>query len=102
LVIFLKGTRDWNNVKAASSQFRGRGPCNPFNPIHTAKRLRFASSMNKVMCECGAFYAPVKAKNQLGRTIPFKCILCNRELPQTAGLHIPNYRLIWRPDGDKE
>jgi hypothetical protein len=60
------------------------------------------SSMNKVMCECGAFYVPVKAKNQPGRTIPFKCILCNRELPQTAGSHIPNYRLIWRPDDDKE
>ena len=61
-----------------------------------------ASSMNKVMCECGAFYVPVKAKNRPGKTGPFKCILCNRELPQTAGSDSPNYRLIWRPDGDKE
>jgi hypothetical protein len=61
-----------------------------------------ASSTNKVMCKCGAFYVPVKAKNQPGMTIPFKCILCDRELPQTAGSDSPNYHLIWRPDDDRE
>ena len=61
-----------------------------------------ASSLNKVMCECGAIYEPIKGTNQPREKIRFKCILCNRELPQTAGSDSPNYRLIWRPDGDKE
>jgi hypothetical protein len=29
-----------------------------------------ASSTNKVMCKCGAFYVPVKAKNQPGGLHP--------------------------------
>jgi hypothetical protein len=59
-----------------------------------------ASSMNKVMCECGAIYEPIKAKHLSAERIPFKCILCNRQLPQAA--NNPNYRLIWRPDDDRE
>jgi hypothetical protein len=30
-----------------------------------------ASSMNKVMCECGAIYEPIKAKHLPAERIPF-------------------------------
>jgi hypothetical protein len=59
-----------------------------------------ASPMNKVMCECGAIYEPIKAKNLSTVRISFKCILCSRELPQAD--NNPNYHLIWRPDDDRE
>jgi predicted SprT family Zn-dependent metalloprotease len=61
-----------------------------------------ASSMNKVMCECGAIYGSTKAKNKPRGLTPFRCVLCNRELAQTAGAANREYRLIWRPDDDKE
>lgn len=61
-----------------------------------------ASSMNKIMCECGAIYAPIKAKNQPQEKSPFRCILCNRELAHAAEADNREYRLIWRPEDDRE
>jgi hypothetical protein len=61
-----------------------------------------ASSINKVMCECGAIYEPVKGKSQFRRNSPFRCILCNRELPHAVSSGLSKYRLIWRPDDDRD
>jgi transposase-like protein len=60
------------------------------------------SSISKVMCECGAIYDPVKEKNRPQEKMRFRCILCNRALAQTVDSSFSKYRLVWRPDFDRD
>ena len=55
-----------------------------------------------VTCTCGAIYEVIKTKGPSRDAQPFKCCLCDRELFAWEGDNVGQFRLIWRPDGDRE
>jgi hypothetical protein len=56
----------------------------------------------KVTYTCGAIYEVIKTKRPSRDAQPFKCCLCDRELFAWEGDNVGRFRLIWRPDEDRE
>jgi hypothetical protein len=56
----------------------------------------------RVTCICGAIYEVIKTKGASREPRPFKCVLCDRELFAWKGNDVGQFRLVWRPDEDRE
>jgi hypothetical protein len=56
----------------------------------------------KVTCTCGAIYEVIETKGPSRDARPFKCVLCDREFFAREGANVGQFRLVWRPDEDRE
>jgi hypothetical protein len=68
-------------------------------PLHLFK---WRAAMTKVTCHCGAIYEMIETKGSTEGEIPFKCVLCGKDLFTWAGINVGQFRLVWRPDQDRE
>jgi len=57
--------------------------------------------MIRLTCNCGAIYEATETKTPSGRSA-FKCVLCGREFVSDTGANAGQFRLVWRPDHDRE
>ena len=58
--------------------------------------------MPKVTCDCGAIYDAIETKGPSRAPAPFKCVLCEKELIAWEGSNMGQFRLVWRPEPDRE
>ena len=56
----------------------------------------------KRTCTCGAIYELIESIGSSRDQSPFKCVLCEKELFAWEGENVSQFRLVWRPDGDRE
>ena len=56
----------------------------------------------RVTCICGAIYEVIRTKGPSREARPFKCVLCDRELWAREENNVVEFRLVWRPDEDRE
>ena len=56
----------------------------------------------KRTCTCGAIYELIESIGSSRDRSPFKCVLCEKELFAWEGENVSQFRLVWRPDGDRE
>ena len=56
----------------------------------------------KVTCDCGAIYEVIETKGSIRDPSPFKCVLCEKELFAWEGANVGQFRLVARPEPDRE
>ena len=56
----------------------------------------------KVTCNCGAIYEVIETKGPSRDPKPFKCVLCEKELFAWEGTNVGQFRLVARPEPDRE
>jgi hypothetical protein len=70
--------------------------------VHAERAHICAMPGAKVMCTCGAIYEVIETKGPSREAQPFKCCLCDKELFAWEGDNVGQFRLVWRPDEDRE
>lgn len=63
---------------------------------------RIFVAMIRVTCNCGAIYEVMETKGPARDPSPFKCVLCEKEMIAWEGSDVGQFRLVWRPDDDRE
>ena len=58
--------------------------------------------MTELACKCGAIYEVIKTEGPARDERAFKCVLCDRELFSWSGSNVGQFRLIRRPEADRE
>jgi hypothetical protein len=58
--------------------------------------------MTELACRCGAIYEVIKTEGPARDERVFKCLLCDRELFSWSGSNVSQFRLISRPEQDRE
>jgi len=58
--------------------------------------------MTELACTCGAVYEVIKTEGPARDERAFKCVLCGRELFSWSGSNVGQFRLIRRPEPDRE
>lgn len=58
--------------------------------------------MTQVTCNCGAVYEVIETKGPSRDPKPFKCVLCEKELFAWEGTNVGQFRLVARPEPDRE
>jgi len=58
--------------------------------------------MTELACKCGAVYEVIKTEGPARDERAFKCVLCGRELFSWSGSNVGQFRLIRRPEPDRE
>jgi hypothetical protein len=69
---------------------------------HGERAHIYAMANLRVTCIFGAIYEVIKTTGPSRETRPFKCVLCDRELFAWEGNNVGQFRLVWRPDEDRE
>ena len=59
-------------------------------------------AMAELSCKCGAVYEVIETKGPARDERAFKCVLCDRELFSWSGSNVSQFRLIRRPEADRE
>jgi hypothetical protein len=59
-------------------------------------------AMIRVTCNCGAVYEVIETKCPSRDPKPFICVLCEKELFAWEGANIAQFRLVSRPEADRE
>jgi hypothetical protein len=68
-----------------------------------AERAHICGMTNvKVTCNCGAVYEVIETKGPSRDPKPFKCVLCEKELFAWEGANVGQFRLVARPESDRE
>ena len=60
--------------------------------------------MTRVTCNCGAVYEVIEIETKGPSRDPklFKCVLCEKELIAWEGTNVGQFRLVARPEADRE
>jgi len=58
--------------------------------------------MTELTCKCGAVYEVIETKGPARDERAFKCVLCDCELFSWSGSNVSQFRLIRRPEPDRE
>ena len=69
---------------------------------HAERAHTCAMTAVKVTCNCGAIYEVIETKGPSRDSGPFKCVLCKKEVVAWEGDNVGQFRLVWRPDEDRE
>jgi hypothetical protein len=56
----------------------------------------------QMACKCGAVYEVIETKGPSFRDDSFKCVLCGTELVSWSGSNVGQFRLIRRPETDRD
>ena len=56
----------------------------------------------KLTCKCGAIYEVIETKGPSRDPHPFTCVLCEKELFAWEGINVGQFRLVARPEADRE
>jgi hypothetical protein len=56
----------------------------------------------KLTCKCGAIYEVIETKGPSRDPKPFRCVLCEKELMVWEGINVGQFRLVSRPEQDRE
>ena len=56
----------------------------------------------QMTCRCGAVYDAIETKGPSFGDESFKCLLCGVELVSWTGSNVAQFRLIRRPETDRE
>ena len=58
--------------------------------------------MKELACKCGAIYELIETEGPSWGESVFKCVLCQHELFSWSGSNVGQFRLIKRPEPDRE